>query len=408
MHKFIKTSLQFLVCCFVLFQGDVQARCCPGTTTTLAGGNDFSLALRDNGTIWAWGLNNLGQVGDGSTDPNTDTPGQVVTTPARCQAFLNAVAISAGGFHSLAARIDGTVWGWGDNSSGQLGTGFTGGVFNIPVQVSTVPGFTDIVNVAAGFIHSLALKSDGTVWAWGNNGSGRLGNGITGGIFNTPGQVVTSLGGPALTDVVAIAAGQVHSLALKSDGTVWAWGNNSVGQLGNGSISPSNVPVQVLNLPADIVAIAAGFSHSLALDSSGQVWAWGLNSNGQLGNGTTGGSSLFPNLVVTSFGGPIFTDVVAIAAGGLHSLALKSDGTVWDWGSNSDGQLGNGSFTDSNVPVQVNSLTNVIDIAGGAFHSLALKNDNTIWAWGDNSFGELGIGVTGGNSPVPVKANGIK
>src|SRR3990170_7413761 len=197
-------------------------------------------------------------------------------------------------------------------------------------------------------------------------------------------------------NAVAIAGEEDHSLALKNDGTVWAWGYNLYGQLGNGNNTNSNVPVQVAGLTGITAIAGGGRAHSLALRNDGTVWAWGYNINGQLGNGTFTNSNV--PVPVTSF-----TGVSAISSGDLHSLALKNDGTVQAWGNNASGQLGNGTFTNSNVPVPVSSLAAVTAIAGGANHSLALKNDGTVRAWGLNSYGQLGSGNnTDSNIPVQV------
>jgi alpha-tubulin suppressor-like RCC1 family protein len=242
--------------------------------------------------------------------------------------------------------------------------------------------------IAAQF--SLGLKSDSTVWAWGYNGVGQLGNGTTT-QSNIPVQV------SSLTGVIAIAAGTNHGLALKSDSTVWAWGYNGNGQLGNGTTTQSNIPVQVSGLTG-IIAIAAGNQHSLALKSDGTVWTWGYNNNGELGNGNTTSSS-----TPVQFSG--LTGIVAIAGGAAHSLALKSDSTVWAAGYNIYGQLGNGNTTQSTTAVQVSGLTGVVSLAGGVYHSLALKSDGTVWAWGYNIYGQLGNGnTTNQSTPVQVSA----
>ena len=301
----------------------------------------------------------------------------------------NIIATAGGAHHSLFLKNDGTVWASGANGSGQLGNG-TNANSLVPVKVSSLIGITTI---AAGGSNSLALKNDGTVWAWGNDGVGQLGNGGTNTNSNVPVQV------SGLTGITAIAVGgHFHSLALKNDGTVWAWGRNQYGQLGNGTTTNSNVPIQVSSLTS-ITAIAAGYDHSLALKNDGTVQAWGNGEEGQLGNGTNTSSNV--PVQVSSL-----TSITAIAGEEQDSLALKNDGTAWDWGYGHDGQLGNGANINSNVPVQVSSLTSITAIAGGAFHSLALKNDSTVQAWGDNTMGELGDGTTT-SSNVPVSVSSL-
>jgi alpha-tubulin suppressor-like RCC1 family protein len=209
--------------------------------------------------------------------------------------------------HTLYRKSDGTVWAWGLNNKSQLGDGTT---TNSSTPVQSAPAIlTGITAVAAGNEHSLALKSDGTVWGWGSNSNGQLGNGATAGSQTTPVQV------SGLTNVTAIAAGVNFSLALKSDGSVWAWGYNGSGQLGDGTTTDRLTPVYV-NMVAQ-VAIAAGFDHSVAMTSTGTVWTWGNNSNGQLGNGSTTNSS------VPVLAGPgILAGALAITAGNKFSVAL--------------------------------------------------------------------------------------
>jgi alpha-tubulin suppressor-like RCC1 family protein len=298
---------------------------------------------------------------------------------------------AAGSFHNLVVKSDGTVWAWGDNYRGQLGGGTAfREVESRPVQVSNL---TDVVSVAAGHAHSLALKSDGTLWVWGGNEHGELGDGTTV-QRNTPVRV------SSLAGVVAVAAGSWYSLAVKSDGTVWSWGNNTYGQLGDGTTTDRLTPVQVPNLTG-VVAVAAGDSHSLALKSDGTLWAWGYN-NGRLGDGTRSPYMRSTPVRVSSLAG-----VVAVAAGTYHSLAVKSDGTLWSWGDNIFGQLGDGSTAYSSMtPVQVPSLTGVVAVSAGHQHSLAVKSDGTFWAWGRNENGQLGDGTTVEQRTTPVNLLG--
>ena len=243
--------------------------------------------------------------------------------------------------------------------------------------------------ISAGNSHCLLLDGDGTIWSWGRNSFGQLGDGSTAdNYYPVP---VDNLSG-----VVAVAGGgSSHSLALKYNGTVWAWGGNGSGQIGDGTTTNRTTPTQVSNL-SNVIAIAAGNSHSLALTSDGRVWAWGSNSYGQLGDRTTTRRTT-PVLVQN------LTDVVAISAGSSHSLALKSDGTVWAWGYNSSGQLGDGTTTNRSTPTQVLGLTHVTSISTKGSHSMALQ-DSSVWTWGSNTYGQLGDGTTT-KRLTPVKVN---
>jgi hypothetical protein len=250
--------------------------------------------------VWAWGQNDYGQLGDGTTIARL--------TPVRVLNLTGVARIAAGMFHSLALKNDGTVWAWGQNDSGQLGDGTTTGRLT-PVQVLNLSGVTCI---AAGALHNLALKSDGTVWAWGNNSFSELGDG-TAIDRHKPVQV------PNLRGVTAVAGGDAHSLALKNDDTVWAWGNNEQGQLGDGTTIARQTLGQVMNL-GGITAIAAGPSYNLALGIGappfvGIVYAWGQNDFGQLGDGTN--IARYTPVQAATLSGH-----KAIAAGGAHSLAV--------------------------------------------------------------------------------------
>jgi alpha-tubulin suppressor-like RCC1 family protein len=347
--------------------------------TALAGAY-HSLALKSDGTVWAWGNNEYGQLGDGTT-ANSFTPVQVKN--------LSGVTALAAGSHSLALKSDGTVWAWGKNENGQLGDGTTTNR-SIPVQVKGEgrPGFSGVKALVAGFVHSLAVKSDGTVWGWGRNGSGQLGDGTTTD-RSAPVQVKEGqdgIGNLTVTGAKALAAGNSHSLALKSDGTVWAWGNNVNGPLGDGTTTDRPVPVQTQGI-SDVKALAPGNFYSLALKSDGTVWTWGYNYSGQLVDGINNFNNYTPVWV------PNLTDVKALASGGSHSLALKSDGTVWAWGGNYYGELGDGTTTKRSAPVQTQGISGVTALAAGNSHSLALKSDGTVWTWGYNYSGQLGIGT---------------
>ncbi|MCL2695633.1 MAG: hypothetical protein FWE69_04845 [Clostridiales bacterium] len=374
-----------------------------GTVPMPAAAYAHSLSLRSDGTVWAWGRNNLGQLGDG-TDTERTYPAQIETAPG--VPLSGVVLIATGGHHSLALKNDGTVWAWGYNAHGQLGNGTT--VANnraVPVEASPGTALSGVIAVAANTNHSLALKGDGTVWAWGRNDYGQLGDGTTM-QSNSPVQVM-ALSGVPMDNVTAIAASAYHSLALKSDGTVYAWGQNTYGQLGDGTATDSGNPVRVTALPGvplgDITAIDAGGTHCLALKDDGTVWAWGRNNFSQLGDGTKINRNN-PVQVGGALGG-----VSAIAAGNQYSLVLKDDGTVWAWGNNGNGDLGDGSTTERNTPVQVmlsagEALNGIDAIAAGSGHNLALRSDDTVWSWGRNDYRQLGdgSGTTSRRNPVQV------
>lgn len=361
------------VCCF---SNSLNAQ-------TIAAGARHSMAICVNGKLNAWGHNDDGELGVGTSNFGSNLPQEV-------NSLDNITSAAGGEDHSLALKTDGTVWTWGRNLDGELGNGTTNSS-SVAVQVI---GITNIVAIDGGRRYSIALKNDGTVWTWGDNDYGQLGNGTSNDNY-LPIQVM------ALSGISAVAAGKLHAIVLKNDGTVWTWGGNNFGQLGNGTngqFTDSQTPVQV-SFITDAIAIAAGDDHCLALKSDGTVWAWGWNSFGQLGNGNTVDSNV-PVQVASA------SAVISIDGGGYSSIALKSDGSVITWGRNDYGQLGNGTNIDSNIPVQVNSLSNINSIEEGGVHSLAKKNDGTLWAWGLNNYGELGNG-NNTNSNTPVQVTGL-
>jgi hypothetical protein len=248
-----------------------------------------------------------------------------------------------------------------------------------------------MVAVAGGYHHSIALKSDGSVWAWGLNTSGQLGDGTT-----TDRPVPAQISG--LSGVVAVAAGANHSIALKSDGSVWTWGANYYGELGDGTTTGRSSPMQVSGLTG-VVAVAGRGDQSLALKSDGSVWAWGYNYHGQLGDGTTT-DRYSPTQV------PGIAGVVALAAGYFHTVAVKVDGSVWAWGGNYRGQLGDGTTTNRFSPAQVSGLDGVVAVTTAFWHTLALKSDASVWAWGDNSTTELGDGTLAQHLSAVLVVNG--
>ncbi len=315
--------------------------------------------------------------------------------------------LAAGELHTVFLKGDGTLEGWGYNNYGELGDG-TEKKRLTPVTAKGLGGkgnLEGIISIAAGGAHTAALRKDGTVWAWGHNNKGQLGD-DSDDDRKTPVQVKGPNGKGNLEGIVSIAAGALHTIAVKNDGSVWGWGYNGDWQLGDGTSKKRFTPVQVKGPGGQgflegMVAAAAGSAHTLALKKDGTVWAWGSNDKGQLGD-DTGDSSKTPVLVKGLKG------VIAIAAGSSHSLAVKADGTLWAWGNNVSGQLGDKGVTNRLAPVWVKSIANITAVAAGENHSIALKADGTVWTWGGNSAGQLGINEgTSTMRLVPVFVDGL-
>lgn len=323
------------------------------SSVSIGGAHTVTLNTVAGGTVWAWGHNSSGQLGDGTLVTKT-SPAKVVTSVGGTE-LTGVKAIAAGGKHTLAIAADDTVLAWGSNVFGQLGDN-TLVSKSVPVKVRLPEGVT-ITAVAAGGEFSLALKSDGTVLAWGNNSNGQLGNNTL--VSNPlPDQVMTlneatidnKLDTINISGIIAIAAGGSHALALKDDGTIYAWGYNEFGQLGDGTITTSKLAVKVVKptsgVPATVVptAISAGLDHSVAI-IDGKVYAWGYNHYGQLGNGAVL-QSYSPvktfQTVLNQDGDPLET-IVEIIATGHHCIARDISGSVWTWGRNTRGQLGDGT-----------------------------------------------------------------
>ncbi len=348
----------------------------------ITAGNYYSMVLCSDGTVRAFGSNVTGQLGDSSMENKN--------IAVRVKNLTRVTAIAGEGNRSIALKDDSTVWAWGHNFYGQIGDSTN---FNrtLPVQVI---GLSGVIAIAAGDYHSLVLLKDSTVWSWGWGTYGQLGNGT--GISWWPVKI------DSLSGVIAIAAGGYHSLALKKDGTVWAWGANAAGALGTENTSPSDYPIKVSGL-SNVKSISATVSNSYAIKNDGTLWVWGENTYSQLGNNTEAFSTL-PRQVTGLSG------ITAFTGGFQHSLALKNDGTVWAWGNNSAGQLGNGAIDSNNIyvyqPTMVQGLSGVVALTGGGTHTLAVKNDGTVWAWGYNLQGQLGNGTNTEFYTIPVKVTG--
>jgi alpha-tubulin suppressor-like RCC1 family protein len=330
------------------------------TGSDLAAGQDASVVLKPDGTVWSWGLGGSGQMGNSSTSDSA----------LAIQATISGVkAVAAGASHTVALKTDGTVWAWGANSYGQLGNGTNiPNMQTLPVRVGTLTG---IVAVAAGEFFSAAVSSTGVVWTWGRNDAGQLGDASTAAFKSSP------VNPKNFSGANAIAAGNRHVLARKTDGSLWAWGANANGQLGDNTQTNRNKPVAVSGI-ASVAAIAAGNDHSLAAKTDGTAWAWGSNAQGQLGDGTFNGPRLVPGQVTSLVG------IVQMAAGNNHSLAVSNDGQAWTWGSNNGGQMGTGAVGGNQPLPLALSPYPVARVDGGTAYSLAITDDGTVWSWGND------------------------
>lgn len=406
-------------------------------------------ALKSDGTLWVWGNNEYGQLGNG-TNTNINTPEQIENS-------TDWSVLGGGPYHSFAMKANGSLFGTGDNSEGVLGIGskgskntFTKAVVQVsPVATTTVnacpdftglqtayckddqaitltgnyaplgtfsgPGITDNGNgtatfnptqaanggtityayspsawttVSAGEANTMSIKSNGSLWGWGENSYNELGNG-------TDEQTNSPLQSDIEKNWKNISQGFYHSLGIKKDGTLWGWGYNSYGELGTADTYSEN-PIQI-GAATNWKYVVAGYYTSLGIKEDGTLWTWGYNGYGKLGNGTTSDSDTPTQIGIDNNWATISSDSY-----GNHVLATKTNGTIWAWGYNEFGQLGDGTTTNSSVPKQISTSTDWATVAAGSYHSVAIKTDGTLWTWGGNWYGELGNGTTN-NIAAPVK-----
>jgi len=281
---------------------------------------------------------------------------------------LNAypIAVSTSYYRTMAIMDDGSLWGWGWMVPRPL----YASTYDLrQLRYMPLHMMDNVYAVSEGNRHTMLLRTDGTLWAWGQNIVGQLGDGT---------NRYRDYAIHVMDNVIAVSAGWSHTLATTGDGSLWAWGHNNSGQVGDGTYTNRNNPVHIMN---DVTYISAGRNHSLAVSANGDLWAWGNNYNGQLGDGTTINSNT-PVLIMNN--------VASASAGNRHSMALTRDGTVWVWGSNTTGQLGNASTINSYKPVSI--MENVSIILASDYNSFAITQDNALWAWGNNEYGQLGDG----------------
>jgi hypothetical protein len=279
-------------------------------------------------------------------------------------------------FLAMGLKADGTLWTWGFNSNGQLGTGNTTGRSS---PGTTVSGGTDWKNISAGSTHALAVKCDGTLWSWGDNTCGKLGDGTLT-ARSSPG---TTAGGG--TNWRSVSAGGSHSAGIKTDGTLWTWGNNFRGKLGDGTTTNRSSPGTTAGGGTNWCSVCLGGDNSVAIKTDGTLWTWGCNGYGRLGDGTTTNRS---SPGTTAGGG---TNWCNASTSNTHTAAVKTDGTIWTWGYNASGQLGDGTTTSRLSPGTVaGGGTNWCQVSTAFAHTVAIKTDGTLWTWGRNTNRELG------------------
>jgi YD repeat-containing protein len=333
--------------------------------------------------LYSWGRNNTGQLGLGNT---TD-----YSSPKQVGSLTTWDSLAGGGAQFvISTKTDGTLWSWGNGANGSLGLGNTT-TYSSPKQVGAL---TNWLNISAGYSGQvLAVKADGTIWSWGYNAQGQLGQGNTTDL-SSPKQI------GALTNWYLVSAAANAAMALKTDGTMWSWGEGSYGYLGLGNTTSYSSPKQIGALTTWAQISMGGGRAGFAIKTDGTLWSWGRNDNG--------GSLGLGNL--TNYSSPkqigALTNWSKISAGNFYTVALKTDGTMWAWGTNNSGQLGQGNTTDRSSPVQIGALTTWSSVSGlGLDCCGAIKTDGTLWMWGNNAFGQLGqSNTTSRSSPVQVGA----
>ncbi|MCD9616088.1 MULTISPECIES: RCC1 domain-containing protein [Chryseobacterium] len=326
------------------------------------------IALNEDGNIWEWGSNNDGQLGLGTynyTDKNI--PFQLTTS----NDWKDVISSHSG---TMALKNDGTLWGWGYGGHGELGNNSASYVF-----IPSPTGTNEWDRIFAGLFTNCGIKTNGTLWMWGTGFNGQLGNGAT--PINTlvPVQVGTD------TDWKLVAMGQYHTIALKNNGTLWAWGGNALGQLGIGNNIDVSIPHQI-GTENDWKAISTTIYHNLALKTNGTLWAWGGNAYGEIGDGST-----VPKNMPIQIGND--NNWKAIETSSYGSFAIKNDGSLWAWGDNSLGQLGDGTTISRSVPVKIGNSNDWKSIECGGGNCIGTKQDNSLWTWGFNDAGQLGNGT---------------
>jgi alpha-tubulin suppressor-like RCC1 family protein len=353
-------------------------------------GDVVSYGIKTDGTLWSWGYNGAGALGDGTT---TQSNSPVQISPERDWKTVSANQNTT----AIGIKTDGSAWSWGDNTLGQAGLGyFAAQSIYTPTRISNgnnwiqVSGGTNSFYLLSGTVATptAVVPPAGQIWSSGYDGNGELGNGNT----ISRNSFGPTVGGSNWKEIYGGA--NRNGYGLKNDNTIWGWGANAAGQLGNGTTTDSNVPVQI-GTSTGWSKVSAGYQFAIALRANGTLWAWGRNSEGQLGQGDN-----TQRLTPTQIGSD--TDWAIIGTGSFVSYAIKTDGSLWSWGYNGWGALGVGDTANRSAPTRVGSDNDWAKITGGSYHTLALKTNGTLWAWGLNNYGQVG-NSTNTNSSVPAQ-----
>jgi alpha-tubulin suppressor-like RCC1 family protein len=352
------------------------------------GFGDYWYTIFDTTTAisYAWGSNSYGQLGHNTaTTVSTSSPVSIIG------GFTDWVQLAAGYRHSIGLRANRTIWVWGSNAGGALGDNTS---TNKSSPVTVLGGFTDWAQVSAGGSFSLGVRANGTLWAWGSSSLGNLGDGTT---INKSSPVLVAGG---FTDWIQASAGMAHSLGVRANGTLYAWGANATtqaGVLGDNTISPKSSPSLVVGSFTDWFQASASRGHSLGIRGTGILYSWGINSSGQLGDNTSTSKSSPVSVV----GG--FTDWTQASAGNQFSLGVRSNGTLWAWGNGGGGKLGDNSTVNKSSPVSVvGGFTNWIQASAGNYHSFGIRTTGQLYSWGIDSRGQLGQNTLTVSTSSPV------
>ncbi len=351
----------------------------PAAWKAIGGGESHTCGVGTNGTMWCWGYNGFGQLGDGTEDDHR-RPNQVGSA-------TNWKTVAVGTYHSCGLRTNDTLWCWGMNGYGQIGDG--NGGFNVEQREPVRVGSSTWTSVTLGEYHSCGVRSDGSGWCWGNNSNGQAGDNTAGTNRLDPVRV------KGTGDWSSMSAGGAHSCGLKTNGSAWCWGYNGSGEVGDGTTDNSRLrPVRV-GTATNWTSVAVGYQHSCGVRANRTAWCWGDNIDGQVGSGGLTSEYPTPTKVV----GAGWT---AVFAGDLHGCGIKQDKSLWCWGANAAGQLGDNGTSPRNSPAQVSGGGTWRTAGGGSEHSCGVKTNGSAWCWGYNFSGQLGDGTVQ-ERHVPVR-----